>query len=311
MLREARDLVFNVIDCSKPIVSAIHGPAVGAGLVVGLLADISIVARSAAHHRRPHPPRRRRRRPRGDLLAAALRHGEGEVLPAHLPHADRRGGRADRARVAVRRRRRAARRGARDRDRARGRRAERDPAGPSTRSTTGTGCSARCSTRRSPTSSTASAVPTPPRASRRTARSDRRGSRVRRASEPARRTARPAASSAGEPARAGAAAGGPGTSRPRPACSIDLDPTVVGRDDRGHHREPEPAAAPVARPRRVDPVEALEDPLDVRRRRGPGPASATSRTTSPGSRLASMRTPHRRARARRACACGRWRAGCR
>jgi enoyl-CoA hydratase len=47
VLREARDLVFNVIECSKPIVSAIHGPAVGAGLVVGLLADISIAARSA------------------------------------------------------------------------------------------------------------------------------------------------------------------------------------------------------------------------------------------------------------------------
>lgn len=47
VLREARDLVVNVIDCSKPIVSAIHGPAVGAGLVAGLLADVSIVGRSA------------------------------------------------------------------------------------------------------------------------------------------------------------------------------------------------------------------------------------------------------------------------
>ena len=47
ILREARDLVFNVIDCSKPIVSAMHGPAVGAGLAAGLLADISIVARTA------------------------------------------------------------------------------------------------------------------------------------------------------------------------------------------------------------------------------------------------------------------------
>jgi enoyl-CoA hydratase len=47
VLREARDIVFNVINCSKPIVSAIHGPAVGAGLVVGPLADVSIVARSA------------------------------------------------------------------------------------------------------------------------------------------------------------------------------------------------------------------------------------------------------------------------
>ena len=45
--KEARDLVYNVINCSKPIVSAMHGPAVGAGLVAGLLADISIAARSA------------------------------------------------------------------------------------------------------------------------------------------------------------------------------------------------------------------------------------------------------------------------
>lgn len=45
--REARDLVYNVINCSKPIVSAMHGPAVGAGLVAGLLADISIAARDA------------------------------------------------------------------------------------------------------------------------------------------------------------------------------------------------------------------------------------------------------------------------
>ena len=47
VMREARDLVNNVINCSKPIVSAIHGPAVGAGLVAGLLADVSIVARTA------------------------------------------------------------------------------------------------------------------------------------------------------------------------------------------------------------------------------------------------------------------------
>ena len=47
VLREARDLVYNVLNCSKPIVSAMIGPAVGAGLVVGLLADVSIAARSA------------------------------------------------------------------------------------------------------------------------------------------------------------------------------------------------------------------------------------------------------------------------
>jgi enoyl-CoA hydratase len=45
--REARDLVYNVINCSKPVVSAMHGPAVGAGLVAGLLADISIATKSA------------------------------------------------------------------------------------------------------------------------------------------------------------------------------------------------------------------------------------------------------------------------
>jgi enoyl-CoA hydratase len=47
VLREARDLVVNVIDCSKPIVSAVHGPAVGAGLVAALLADVSVVGRTA------------------------------------------------------------------------------------------------------------------------------------------------------------------------------------------------------------------------------------------------------------------------
>jgi len=47
ILREARDLVFGVIDCSKPVVSAIHGPAVGAGLVAALLADVSVAGRSA------------------------------------------------------------------------------------------------------------------------------------------------------------------------------------------------------------------------------------------------------------------------
>lgn len=46
-MREARDLVYNVLDCSKPIISAIHGPAVGAGLVAGVLADVSVVARDA------------------------------------------------------------------------------------------------------------------------------------------------------------------------------------------------------------------------------------------------------------------------
>ena len=46
-LREARDLVRNLIECSKPIVSVINGVAVGAGLAAALLADIPIAGRSA------------------------------------------------------------------------------------------------------------------------------------------------------------------------------------------------------------------------------------------------------------------------
>jgi enoyl-CoA hydratase len=46
-LREAHDLVYNMINCSKPIVSAMQGAVAGGGLAVGLLADISIAARTA------------------------------------------------------------------------------------------------------------------------------------------------------------------------------------------------------------------------------------------------------------------------
>ena len=44
---EARDIVYNVLNCSKPVVSAIQGPAVGAGLAVALLADVSVAGRTA------------------------------------------------------------------------------------------------------------------------------------------------------------------------------------------------------------------------------------------------------------------------
>jgi len=43
--KEARDIVYNVINCSKPVVSAMRGVAVGAGLVCGLLADVSIATK--------------------------------------------------------------------------------------------------------------------------------------------------------------------------------------------------------------------------------------------------------------------------
>ncbi len=44
--REAGDIVYNMINLDKPIISAINGVAVGAGLVVALLADITIASES-------------------------------------------------------------------------------------------------------------------------------------------------------------------------------------------------------------------------------------------------------------------------
>lgn len=45
--KEARDIVYNVINCSKPTIAAINGPAVGAGLAAGMVCDITIAAKSA------------------------------------------------------------------------------------------------------------------------------------------------------------------------------------------------------------------------------------------------------------------------
>ncbi|HXK53620.1 MAG TPA: enoyl-CoA hydratase/isomerase family protein [Hyphomicrobiales bacterium] len=45
--REARDIVYNVINCSKPVVSAIEGPAVGAGLSAAMVSDIIVASRTA------------------------------------------------------------------------------------------------------------------------------------------------------------------------------------------------------------------------------------------------------------------------
>jgi enoyl-CoA hydratase len=46
-MREAGDIVYNIVNCEKIIISAINGVAVGAGLVVGILADVSICGKSA------------------------------------------------------------------------------------------------------------------------------------------------------------------------------------------------------------------------------------------------------------------------
>ncbi len=47
ILDEARNIVYNMLHCSKPIISAVNGVAVGAGVVVALLSDISIMAENA------------------------------------------------------------------------------------------------------------------------------------------------------------------------------------------------------------------------------------------------------------------------
>jgi enoyl-CoA hydratase len=46
-MTEASDVVYNMMACDKPIISAINGVAVGAGLAVAFLADISIMAEEA------------------------------------------------------------------------------------------------------------------------------------------------------------------------------------------------------------------------------------------------------------------------
>lgn len=77
LAKEAGDLVRNMVECDKPIVSAINGVAVGAGLAV---ADGRRLGhgRGRPADRRAPPPRCRRRRPRRAGLAAALRDGQGE-----------------------------------------------------------------------------------------------------------------------------------------------------------------------------------------------------------------------------------------
>src|SRR5262249_23854836 len=50
--KEARDIVYNVINCSKPVVSAMRGVAVGAGVVFGLVRRISTSGEECAVTRR-------------------------------------------------------------------------------------------------------------------------------------------------------------------------------------------------------------------------------------------------------------------
>jgi enoyl-CoA hydratase len=46
-MNESREIVYGMLDCDKPVVSAINGVAVGAGLAVALLADVTVAADDA------------------------------------------------------------------------------------------------------------------------------------------------------------------------------------------------------------------------------------------------------------------------
>lgn len=47
VMKEVRDIVHGMVNCSKPVVSAIAGPCAGVGAAVALMADISIASPSA------------------------------------------------------------------------------------------------------------------------------------------------------------------------------------------------------------------------------------------------------------------------
>ena len=47
VMKEAADIVYNMMACDKVVISAINGVAVGAGLAVAMLADISIMSETA------------------------------------------------------------------------------------------------------------------------------------------------------------------------------------------------------------------------------------------------------------------------
>lgn len=46
-VREAKQIVFGMIDCEKPIIARINGPAVGLGATIALFCDVSFIDRSA------------------------------------------------------------------------------------------------------------------------------------------------------------------------------------------------------------------------------------------------------------------------
>ena len=97
VMQEASDIVYNMLACDKPVITrhqrhrrrrrSCGGPARGC----------EHHRRGCAAHRRARPPGCRGRRPRGHRMAAAVQHGQGQVLPDDGRLHRRPGGRAHRA----------------------------------------------------------------------------------------------------------------------------------------------------------------------------------------------------------------------
>ena len=94
--QEASDIVYNILNLDKPIISAINGVAVGAGLAGCADGRHLHCRRRRPHYRRPYPAGRCGGRPRGNHLAPAVRNGQGQVLPADLRVSGWQGGGANR-----------------------------------------------------------------------------------------------------------------------------------------------------------------------------------------------------------------------
>ena len=81
MMLEARRIVDNLLECRKPIVSAVNGYAMGLGATVALLCDVVVAGALGRVRRHPREDGHRRRRRRPGHLAAAHGRQPGQVLP--------------------------------------------------------------------------------------------------------------------------------------------------------------------------------------------------------------------------------------